>query len=338
MGKTIIVSNRLPVRIEAEANGKLKYIPSEGGLATGLGSVYKGGGNIWIGWPGITIKETKKQEEVRSALKDENMWPVFLKASEIKGFYEGFCNSTLWPNFHYFTQYAIYKRSQWEEYVSVNEKFCDEVLKIAEVGDTIWVHDYQLFLLPGMIRKKMANIGIGFFLHIPFPSHEVFRLIPWRKELLDGVLGADLIGFHTYDDMRHFLSAVNRLVYLPNNYGRINKGTRVVEVDSFPMGIDYDKFSNQAADPQTINFEEQYRNSLGKQKLILSIDRLDYSKGIPERLIDFELFFNKYPEYTEKVSLILLVVPSRDKVDQYKELKEEVDLLVGRINGHFGTM
>lgn len=338
MSKVIIVSNRLPLRVEGNESSGLKYIPSEGGLATGLGSVYKGGDNVWIGWPGIYLENEKMEEEARQHLKEENMQPVFLRPVQIEKFYEGFCNSTLWPNFHYFTQHAIYKRSLWESYVEVNQLFCEEVLRVAKPGDTIWVHDYQLFLLPGLIRNKMPDIAIGFFLHIPFPSHEVFRLIPWRKQLLEGVLGSDLIGFHTYDDMRHFLSAVNRLVYLPNQQGTITKDNRTIVVDAFPMGIDYDKYASQAAAPETLSREVQFRTSLGTQKLILSIDRLDYSKGIPARLVNFELFLTIYPQFHNQVSLILLVVPSRDKVAEYKELKEQVDLLVGRINGRFGSM
>ncbi len=338
MGKTIIISNRLPVRVEGNPEEGLSYIPSEGGLATGLGSVYKGGGNMWIGWPGIYMTDPDLKDETKQKLLSENMQPVFLSKKEIEDFYEGFCNSTLWPNFHYFNQYAIYKRNLWESYVAVNEKFRDAVLDIAEDGDRIWVHDYQLFLLPQLIRDKLPNASIGFFLHIPFPSHEVFRLIPWRKQLLFGVLGADLIGFHTYDDMRHFLSAVNRLVSLGNHQGQINMANRIVQVDPFPMGIDYDKYAKAAADPETISNEVEYRTSLGQQKLILSIDRLDYSKGIPQRLVIFDLFLKKYPQYQGKVSLILLVVPSRDKVAQYMALKEEVDLLVGRINGTYGSM
>ncbi|MDH5396730.1 MAG: bifunctional alpha,alpha-trehalose-phosphate synthase (UDP-forming)/trehalose-phosphatase [Cyclobacteriaceae bacterium] len=338
MGKTIIVSNRLPLRVEKGSKGKLNFIPSEGGLATGLGSVYKGGGNVWVGWPGVYFNKEEKRRLTEERLAEENMKPVFLSKQQIELYYEGFSNSTLWPNFHYFNQYAIYKRTLWEAFVEVNQKFCEVVLEMAKPGDKIWVHDYQLFLLPGMIRAKLPDISIGFFLHIPFPSHEVFRLIPWRKELLNGVLGADLIGFHTYDDMRHFLSAVSRLAFLSNQNGRINVGNRVLEVDAFPMGIDYNKYAEKAASTEVIKNEVEYRTSLGDQKFVLSVDRLDYSKGIPNRLVSFELFLQKYPEFRGKVSLILLVVPSRDQVDTYRELKEEIDLLVGRINGQFSMM
>ncbi|MEL7003960.1 MAG: bifunctional alpha,alpha-trehalose-phosphate synthase (UDP-forming)/trehalose-phosphatase [Bacteroidota bacterium] len=338
MGRTIIVSNRLPVRAEKNQDGELIYEPSEGGLATGLGSIYKTGDNIWVGWPGLYCKKEEDKKDATEKLAQENMWPVFLTDEEIKLYYEGFSNETLWPTFHYFNQNALYKKSYWQAYEQVNKKFCKEVLAVAKDDDTIWIHDYQLLLLPALIREQLPNVSIGFFLHIPFPSFEVFRLLPWRKQLLDGVLGADLIGFHTYDDMRHFLSAVSRICFLSNQHGQITKDGRNVEIDAFPMGIDYEKYASSSASPGTLSQEVKYRTSLGGQKLMVSIDRLDYSKGIPARLQIFDLFLQKYPEYQGKVSLIMVVVPSRDKVGKYKDLKERVDLLVGRINGTYGTM
>ncbi len=338
MGKTIIVSNRLPVKIERNKEGQLQYKASEGGLATGLGSVYREGGNLWIGWPGTYFEKRKEKTEVESNLSAQNMKPVFLTKDEIKKYYEGFSNETLWPTFHYFNQYAIYKRSLWDSYYEVNKKFAEAVLKEARKDDTIWIQDYQLLLVPGMIREKLPDASIGFFLHIPFPSYEVFRLLPWRKELLEGMLGSDLLGFHTYDDMRHFLSAVSRIVFISNQHGQLFFKSRSVQVDAFPMGIDYEKYASSAAAPETINREVHFRTSLSAQKLMLSIDRLDYSKGIPARLEIFDIFLREHPEYQGKVSLIMIVVPSRDKVGKYKDLKEEVDLLVGRINGDYGTL
>ncbi|MGB5978983.1 MAG: bifunctional alpha,alpha-trehalose-phosphate synthase (UDP-forming)/trehalose-phosphatase, partial [Cyclobacteriaceae bacterium] len=220
----------------------------------------------------------------------------------------------------------------------VNRKFAEAIVEHAQPGDTLWIHDYQLLLVPGMVREMLPKISIGFFLHIPFPSYEVFRLLPWRKQLLSGMLGADLLGFHTYDDMRHFLSSVGRLVGYSNLHGKIQLEDRKIIVDSFPMGIDYEKYANSAASPETIRREVRYRTHLGEQKLILSIDRLDYSKGINKRLRAFELFLERYPEYHEKVSLVMVVVPSRDQVPKYKRLKEEIDELTGRINGTFGRI
>ncbi|UII31593.1 bifunctional alpha,alpha-trehalose-phosphate synthase (UDP-forming)/trehalose-phosphatase [Fulvivirga ulvae] len=338
MARTIIVSNRLPVKVQKDNKGELQYKPSEGGLATGLGSIYKEGDNVWVGWPGLYFQDEDNKNEATARLKDENMWPVFLTEDEIKLYYEGFSNETLWPTFHYFNQYALYKKSYWLEYQKVNQKFCDEVVAVANPDDTIWVHDYQLMLLPDMIRQKLPDASIGFFLHIPFPSFEVFRLLPWRRELLDGVLGSDLIGFHTYDDMRHFLSSVSRINFIGNHHGQIMRDRRTIVVDSFPIGIDYDKYAASAASPATLSREVKFRTSLGDQKLMLSIDRLDYSKGIPARLQIFDIFLSKHPEYQGKVSLLMIVVPSRDNVEKYKHLKEEVDLLVGRINGKYGSM
>jgi trehalose 6-phosphate synthase/phosphatase len=338
MARTIIVSNRLPVKVVKDKNGDLLYKPSEGGLATGLSSIYKSGNNLWIGWPGRYFKSKVNEKAAFDALVSQNMHPVFLSKEEIKLYYEGFSNETLWPNFHYFNQNALYKKSYWDAYVKVNEKFCDEIIKVLKPGDKIWVQDYHLMLVPKMIRDKRPDVSIGFFLHIPFPSFEVFRLLPWRRELLDGVLGSDLVGFHTYDDMRHFLSSVSRICYISNHQGQILKDSRTVVTDSFPIGIDYDKYADQAADPKTLSLVKEYRASLGKQKLIISIDRLDYSKGIPARLEIFNIFLQHYPEYQGKVSLLMVVVPSRDQVEKYKDLKESIDILVGRINGEYGTL
>jgi trehalose 6-phosphate synthase/phosphatase len=337
VSRIIIVSNRLPVKIIKE-NGELAYQPSEGGLATGLGSIYKQGNNLWIGWPGIELNKEEEQREVREEISKENMAPVFLTGQEVEVFYEGFSNATLWPLFHYFHQFALYDQKLYEGYREVNQKYCDSVVDKAKTGDIIWVHDYQLLLLPQMIREAMPDISIGFFLHIPFPSFEAFRLLPWRREILMGMLGSDLIGFHTYDDMRHFLSSVSRIAGIPNSKGSVNVESRNVEVDSFPMGIDYEKYHDVASSPETIKREIDYRTSLGKHKLILSIDRLDYSKGIPQRLYALDEFFEKYPEFIGIVSQIMIVVPSRDNVAEYQRLKEEIDLQVGRINGKYGTI
>ena len=337
MSKTIIVSNRLPLRVTVE-NSKMSFNPSEGGLATGLGSIYKEGNNLWLGWPGIAVKKDANKKEVTTRLKKDNMRPVFLTEQEIEDYYEGFSNETLWPNFHYFNQYVVYNDQFWAAYQSVNQKFAQEIIAVAEPGDKIWIHDYQLLLLPQMVRDELPESSIGFFLHIPFPSYESFRILPWRREILRGMLGADFLGFHTYDDMRHFLSSVNRLAGFGNAQGQVNVNGRKILADALPMGIDYDRYSTTAADPETLQREVRYRTSLGDQKFILSIDRLDYSKGIPQRLRAFELFLDEHPDFREKVSILMIVVPSRDQVGKYKELKEAIDLLVGRINGKYARL
>lgn len=337
MGKTIIVSNRLPVRIENQ-EGKLVYKPSEGGLATGLGSIYKEGNNIWVGWPGIYLNGKEQEKAATDELIKESMRPIFLTEEDIKLYYEGFSNSTIWPLYHYFPQYVEYNDEYWEAYKEVNRKFCDQIMQYAEPDDVIWVHDYQLFLLPEMLREELPNASIGYFNHIPFPSFEIFRNMPWRKEMLLGVLGADMIGFHTYDDMRHFLSSVSRILGLEQEMGHIRHKGRYINVDALPMGIDYEKFSMAAISKDTQKEVKAFYGSVSTQQLVLSIDRLDYSKGIPQRLRAFDVFLNKYPEFVNTVSLILLVVPSRDNVEHYRDLKDEIELLVGRINGKYSMM
>jgi trehalose 6-phosphate synthase/phosphatase len=337
VAKTIIVSNRLPVKIKRN-HDKLSFKPSEGGLATGLGSIYKEGGNIWIGWPGAAFDDKEEKEFTKEKLREQNMKPVFLTEQEIHDFYEAFSNETLWPNFHYFNQYSIFDEKLWDAYIRVNRKFTDSILEEVEADDTLWIHDYQLLLVPGMLRETLPEASIGFFQHIPFPSYESFRLIPWRKEILMGMLGADLVGFHTYDDMRHFLSSVNRLAGIGHTRGLIEYDNRKVHVDAFPMGIDYEKYAGSASDPDTLEREVRYRTSIGNHKILLAIDRLDYSKGIPQRLEAFELFLDRYPEYRENVSLLMVVVPSRDTVPMYAELKERIDRLVGQINGKYGRL
>lgn len=337
MSKTIIVSNRLPIKIERGAHG-LEYHPSAGGLATGLGSIYKEGNNLWLGWPGLFMENESEEKEITAGLKKENMRPVFLSQRDIEEFYEGFSNSTLWPLFHYFTRYAVYEDYQWEAYKRVNQMFCDEILKYAEPDDVLWIHDYQLLLLPEMLREALPNASIGFFNHIPFPSYEIFRLLPWRESILRGMVGADLIGFHTYDDMRHFMSSASRLLGIENQMGILKMPERQVAVDAFPMGIDYEKYEKAAISRETQKEIKGFLGSLGDQQLVLSIDRLDYSKGIPQRIKAFDKFLEEYPEFQGKVSLILLVVPSRDNVEEYKRLKEELDLLVGRTNGKYSML
>ncbi len=313
-------------------------MPSEGGLATGLGSVHEAGDNIWVGWPGLAVGNSDKKKEIKKSLKKQNMWSIFLSTSEIKGFHEGFSNQTLWPNFHYFNQYTVYDEELWKVYQKVNKKFARKLDKIIAPGDTLWIHDYQLLLLPQIIRQHNPKSKIGFFLHIPFPSFESFRLLPWRRELLNGMLGSDFLGFHTYDDMQHFLSSMSRLAGLENKNGKITVDSRLVMVDALPMGIDYDKYAQAAASPDTLAREVRYRTSIGDVKLILSIDRLDYSKGIPQRLRAFESFLDQHPEFVGKVSFFMVVVPSRDTAPKYRQLKQEIDLLVGQINGRFARL
>lgn len=337
MSKTIIVSNRLPLKI-AEENNEYILTTTEGGLATGLGSVYRNGNNIWVGWPGTEIQDEGHQKEIENDLADMNLMPVFLTQEEIDLYYQGFCNETLWPIFHYLSPYAHYEQVCWDAYQQVNRKFKDAISELIEPGDTIWIHDYQLLLLPAMLREDHKDISIGFFQHIPFPSYELFRLIPWRAELLEGILGADLVGFHTFDDARHFISSITRILPVFSTSNTIIYNDRAVVVESFPMGIDDKKFEFLTLDPKVLQQTAELRETYGDVKMILSIDRLDYSKGIIQRLQAFDLFLQENPEYLGQVNLYMIVVPSRDNVGQYMTLRDDIDKMVGNINARYRTL
>jgi len=337
MSRIIIIANRLPISI-SEKDGELIVKQSTGGLATGLKSLNTSSEIIWVGWPGINTEDEKLKSKIRHALKKLNMFPVFIPKNKFKKYYEGFSNEALWPLFHYFQQYTIYKTSYWEAYKEVNNIFVNELMKVAKTNDTFWVHDYHLMLIPKLIRSRFKRASIGFFLHIPFPSYELFRTLPWRNEILEGVLGADLIGFHTYDYVRHFLSAASRITQLGHQFlGRLTYNERIIDVGTFPMGIDYDKYANAVNTDKTQLEIERYKNTIGDVKIILAIDRLDYSKALVKRLKAFEVFLETYPKYKGKVSMLIILVPSRATVPQYKSLKDGIDLTVGKINGKYGT-
>ncbi len=348
MSKLHIVANRLPYSLVKE-NGNYNLIESVGGLATGMKSVYTEYGGKWIGWSGVNSDDLSDDEvrKIDDQLLEKRCVTVPLSESEILEYYEGFSNKTIWPLFHYFTQYVDYSPENWECYKRVNQRFANRVLDVAEDGDTVWVHDYQLLLVPEMIKSVKPNVTVGFFLHIPFPSYEVFRILPWRMELLKGMLGADLLGFHIYDYERHFLSSVRRLYGYEISFNEIHADDRIIKADSFPMGIDYDKFRNTSAavmqktiqERSDLHMElEKYFMTSPNRRLVLSIDRLDYTKGIPQRLKAFRKFMEKYPEFHGKVTLIMLAVPSRGHVEEYMMLKKEVDELVGNINGTYGNI
>jgi trehalose 6-phosphate synthase/phosphatase len=340
MGKLILVSNRLAVSVRKK-DGRIDFSPSMGGLATGLSSLCREDQTLWIGWCGVPTDQLDGPEiaQIDETLKKKyNSMPVYLSSAQLKTFYYGFCNDVIWPLFHYFPSYTVYDNSLWEAYESVNALYLQKVLERVEPGDTIWIHDYQLMLLPGMIRQKLPDAHIGFFLHIPFPSFEIFRLLPWREQVLQGLLGADLIGFHGFDYARHFISSVRRLMGVENNMAYVTYDHHISRVDVFPMGIDYEKYST-ALSLKTVQQEmKSARDKLGTAKVILSVDRLDYTKGIPQRLKAYDRFLELNPQYRENVVLFLIVVPSRTKVPHYRHLKKEVDELASAINGKYGTI
>lgn len=336
--KLFIVSNRLPVTV-ARRGGSLKLQSSVGGLATGLDSFHKSYQSIWIGWPGYTPARAEKEKRfIRKKLSAMNCCPVFLTPYDIDNYYHGFCNKTIWPLFHYFTQHVIYDDNYWKSYIRVNEQFCKEIAKRASSEDEIWIHDYQLMLLPKILKEKIPDAAIGFFLHIPFPSSEVFRLLPYRAEIIEGILGADLIGFHTHDYVHHFTQTVRRLLGFEYSLGQMSAGNRTIKVDAFPMGIDYERFHRAVDDIQIQKELKKLKKKVANRKMILSVDRLDYTKGILERLEAFDIFLEKYPKYRKKVTLILVAVPSRTGVSHYMLLKKRVDELISRINGKYGDI
>ncbi len=348
MSRIIIVSNRLPYKISVN-HDEIDIQPSVGGLATGMKSFYKDYESLWIGWSGVDKDAVNKQqkEEIGKKLEAEKCMPVYLEKEDVDKYYYGFSNETIWPLFHYFTEFTTYDFDTWNTYYRVNRIFADKIIQNLKGNEKIWIHDYHLLLLPSMIKNKNPDVSIGFFLHIPFPSFEVFRILPWRRPIIKGMLGADLIGFHTFDYVRHFISSVRRLMGYDIDFNKITLPERVVKVDAFPMGIDYDKFHMAAEnikkksvhDKSEVHREiEKYYLMFPKGKLILSIDRLDYTKGIPNRLEAFHHFLHKYPEFQGKVTFILLMVPSRSNLEEYQNMKREIDGLVGKINGEFGSI
>ncbi len=345
--RLIIVSNRLPFNAKVDG-GELTFQPSPGGLVSGLASYLQApsrsatlsGEYLWVGWPGISVDEPLKASLVKKANDDFFSYPVFLTEEQMEKFYLGFCNATIWPLFHYFPSYAIYEPAFWQQYKHINQSFADALDGVLRPDDVVWVHDYHLMLLPRLLKARHPRLSVGFFLHIPFPSHEVFRLLPgeWRRDILEGLLGADLVGFHTYEYTRHFLQSVLRILGYENHFSQVFTSNHPVKVDTFPMGIDFEKFSQAAVDGDIQRERREVEATLSDFKVVLSVDRLDYSKGISHRLEGFESFLETYPEYHGKVVLLMVVVPSRIGVRQYDRMKRQIEEMVGKINGRFGRV
>lgn len=342
MTNLVLISNRLPVTVSKDENGQLQYQESIGGLATGLKHYHEQGESVWIGWPGISSDELSEEEKttITETLNNKyNCQPVFLSESELEEYYLGFCNETIWPLFHYFTDKVEYSSTNRKTYKAVNQKFSEATMSFIKKDSLIWVHDYQLMLLPKMLRVEFPHHKIGFFLHIPFPSYEIFRLLNSREELLEGILGADLIGFHTYDYVRHFISSAQRLLKLDSNLNTLNYNSRTVKVDAFPMGVDYEYFAKDRSidnDNQN-NFLEFSNEELNEIQIITSVDRLDYTKGIPSKIKSLTLLLEQHPEYIGKIRFNLIVSPSRTTVDSYDYLRKEITELVSEVNGKYAT-
>ncbi len=343
--RLIIISNRLPFQL-LEKGSKIYLKQSDGGLVTALKSYFESNSEqeaefdqkIWLG----SADFPERRWEKYNPLGEENfrVEPIFIDQKVYNKYYNGFCNATLWPLFHYFPSFVVYDKEFFEMYETANRQFADRLLEIYQPGDTIWVHDYQLFLLPQMIRDKIPNATIGFFLHIPFPSFEIFRLLhgPWKEKIIKGLLGADLIGFHTSEYVQHFLKAVRMVIGLDHHYRVIGYEGRLIKAELFPLGIDYDLFHKTATLPEVIDNKNTAVSNFKNKKIIFSVDRLDYTKGVTHRLDGFEQFLADHPAWREKVVFILVVVPSRQIISKYNERRKLIEEQVGRINGKYSTL
>lgn len=336
--RLFIIANRLPIKIFRDENGQIKFHSSEGGLVTGLNSLNIKLEKHWIGWPGMNVDNKKERISVKENLEKKNYHPIFLSAKQINYYYEGYSNSTLWPLFHYFYSYIEFENRYWKTYKQVNAIFAEKTLEIIQPGDIIWVQDFHLMLLPQLLRDKMPDTKIGYFHHVPFPSYEFFRVLPERAKLLNGLLGADLIGFHTPDYMRHFISTVERVLHRKFILDRTNIGRRSIQVNAFPMGINYKKYHGAPNTPEVKKYSKKICKNYGNSQLILSVDRLDYSKGIIHRIKGFAQFLKNHPEYHNKVSLVMVTVPSRDKVARYAQLKKKIEESISALNGKYSTI
>ncbi|MFT3741367.1 MAG: bifunctional alpha,alpha-trehalose-phosphate synthase (UDP-forming)/trehalose-phosphatase [Gammaproteobacteria bacterium] len=333
--RMVIVSNRLPITVSKTPAGKLLIKQSSGGLVAGLGEIHQGSKALWIGHSGV-FPSDPGYSNLKAQLTEQRLISVDLSEAEYEAYYNGACNSTIWPLFHYFPETAQFKSESWQAYQAVNQKFAETVLANIKPTDQVWVHDYQLMLLPGLLREAMPNLSIAYFHHIPFPSSEVFCIMRSRIEVLKGLLGADIIGFHTYDYLRHFLVSVTRLLGCSSYLNEIHYRHRRIRLIAEPLGVDV-RMIQQQKEPNHKASSSKLMTKLNDQIVMLGIDRLDYTKGIPERLFAFKQFLKKHPEFVGKVTLIQICVPSRIDLSSYKKIRAQVERLVGEINGEFGS-
>jgi trehalose 6-phosphate synthase/phosphatase len=328
----VIASNRLPVRLRVEGD-RFRVEPSAGGLATALGPLREHA--TWVGWPGIVVP-AELEARVRGRLARDGMAPVFLTADEEQDFYGRVCNDTLWPLFHYFADRLRITPEAWQRYVDVNDRFATAVLEHCDPGAQVWIHDFHLMLVPAMLRRRAPGLSIGFFLHIPFPSSEVYRLLPAREQVLRGVLGADYVSFHTRDYARHFRSSCLRILGIESQPDWVELDGRRIGVGVDPIGIDVHGFRDVLRSPETArllaNLERQYEG----RRLVLGVERLDYTKGIPQKLHAFERFLEQDPDRARTTTMVQVVVPSRLDSTEYRAQRDEIELLIARINGRFG--
>jgi len=334
--RLLIVSNRLPVTFRVQG-GRPAVRKSVGGLATALRPWHERSGGLWIGWPGETAGLNRSGgSEVRRQLEQARFVPLELDKEEVKVFYEHVSNAVLWPICHDRIDRLPLRMDGWDVYESVNARFADAVAEHWRRGHLIWIHDYHLLRVPALLRERLPNARIGFFLHVPFPNPEIFFALPTRAALVEGMMGADLIGFHTRRHHGHFRAALRRLFgVVADRRGVVAWRGRRVRLGVFPIGIDAADFARRSDSAPVRAKMVEYRAV--EQQLLVGVDRLDYTKGIPRRLLAVERLFEAHPEWRGRVRLIQVAVPSRDQVGAYREIRREVDGLVGRINGRFAT-
>ena len=328
----VIASNRLPVRVLVE-NDSFEVSPSVGGLAAALRAVR--GESLWIGWPGAVVPESLEPKVTRRLLAD-NLVPIFLTAEEEEGFYGRVCNDTLWPLFHYFGDRLRITPEAWQRYVDVNERFADAVLEHCGPSTRVWVHDFHLMLVPRLLRRRAPDLPIGFFLHTPFPSSEVYRLLPERDALLRGVLGADYVSFHIGDYSRHFRSSCLRVLGIDSEPDTLDLDSRRIGIGVDPIGIDIAGFRETLKDPETAELYAQLEEQYDGRRLVLGVERLDYTKGIPQKLLAYERFLERDPSLASTTTMLQVLVPSRLESPEYRAQRDEIELLIARINGRFG--
>ncbi|MBN2091359.1 trehalose-6-phosphate synthase [candidate division KSB1 bacterium] len=344
--RVVIVSNRLPIVITQDSEGKWKIEPGSGGLVTALAPVLRNRGGIWIGWPG-TVQENNVNhinKLIKDATKDTGyeLIPVFLSAAEQDKYYMGFSNEVLWPLFHDFHSFCNFDPGYWDSYNKVNRKFAETIIQNSETNDFIWVHDYHLINVATHL-KELGNVPrLGFFLHIPFPPLDIFLKLPWRFQILRALLEYDLVGFQTMRDRRNFIQCIRHLLKNVNVRGKgqvvqVYVEKREVRVGSFPISIDYHEFANLAKTKAIADGAWYLHEHFPNQKIILGVDRLDYSKGIIEKFKAFRNALERYPQLRKKVILVQILVPSRRAIPMYAKLKEDIERLVGEINGQFTT-
>jgi trehalose 6-phosphate synthase len=329
----VIVANTLPVRLVEEGEGQ-RWETSPGGLVSALAPIAAREGGAWVGWTGEVDghREPFVHEGIRNV-------PVPITSGQRDGSYEGVCNRTIWPLYHHVVRAPEYHRHWWREYVEVNHRFAELTAETAAPGATVWIQDYHLQLVPSMLRRLRSDVRIGFFLHIPFPPEDLFLHLPWRNRIVEGLLGADAIGFQTRSDVQHFIAAAARLTEARPASGGMQFGERTVNVDAYPISIDTQRYASAAEMPEVVARAERFKARLGSgRKVFLGVDRLDYTKGIDLRLKAFqELLANR--EGTAKDAVFVQVaVPSRERIAEYQELRRAVEELVGQINGSYGEV